>query len=103
MNYKLNDKQWAHKQAIRMVNDRAGQTDALWVESEEEAAAELAFLLDQVDAPTYEEEISSLVTGLEEYSPEEEAEFDAWDRAQASSYYEASSGPHPEELWSDTQ
>ncbi len=98
----MNDKQWAHKQAMRMVEARADQTDALWVESEEEAATELAFLLDQVDAPTYEEELDAVVASISverELTPAERAEFDAWDRAQEQSYYEGLLGTRQEEIW----
>lgn len=106
MNNNMNDKQWAHKQAMRMVETRAEQTDILWVESDEEVAAELAFLLDQVDGPTYEEELAAVVASISverELTPEEQVEFDAWDRAQEQSYYEDIMGTRQEEIWADSQ
>ena len=105
MNNNMNDKQWAHKQAMRMVETRAEQTDILWVEPNEEVAAELAFLLDQVGGPTYEEELAAVVASISverELSDAELADFNAWDRAQEQSYYEDIMGTRQED-WADAQ
>lgn len=92
MNNNMNDKQWAHKQAIRMVNTRAEQTDFLWLESEEEAATELAFLLDQAEGQSFAAELAAVVADIgsteRELSDAELALFDAWDRAQEQSLVE---------------
>ena len=90
MNNNMNDKQWAHKQAMRMVETRAEQTDILWVESDEEVAAELAAVVASISVER-------------ELTPEEQVEFDAWDRAQEQSYYEDIMGTRQEEIWADSQ
>ena len=105
MNNNMHDKQWVARQAIRMVNARSEQTDFLWLESEKEAATELAFLLDQVDGPTYEEELAAVVADISverELSDAELADFNAWDRAQEQSYYEDIMGTRQED-WADAQ
>ena len=106
MNNNMNDKQWAHKQAMRMVETRAEQTGILWVEPGEEVAAELAFLLDQVDGQSFAAELAAVVASISvecELTPEEQVEFDALDRAQEQSYYEDIMGTRQEEIWADSQ
>lgn len=101
----MNDKQWASRQAIRMVNTRAEQTDFLWLESEEEAATELSFLLDQSEGQSFAAELAAVVASISverELSDAELAEFDAWDHALEQSIVEDCSYKQ-ERNWSDTQ
>jgi hypothetical protein len=88
-----------------MVNTRAEQTDFLWLESEEEAATELAFLLDQAEGQSFAAELAAVVADISEERELSDAElalFDALDRAQEQSLVEDCSHKQ-EDDWANAQ